>query len=397
MAKIAKRMMDVEESPTLAITAKASELKAKGADVLSFAAGEPDFDTPENIKKAAIDAIGKGRTKYTPVGGIPELKDAVIGKFRRDNSVEYKREEILVSCGGKHSFFNFCLAFLDPGDEVIVPSPYWVSYPPMIKLGQGVPVIVPTKEQNGFKMQPDEFKAAITKNTKAVVINSPSNPTGSVYTKAELGEILDIALSKGIFVLSDEIYEKLSFDAEPFSIVSLDKRAKDNVMVFNGVSKTYSMTGWRIGYAAGPKEIIAAMAKIQSQSTSNPTSLAQWAAVEALNGPQDDVVKMIAAFKKRRDLITDGLNGISGISIVKPGGAFYAFANVSKLFGKKAGDRKINGSFDLATYLLEDSLVALVPGVAFGDDNCVRLSYACSEDNIKKGLKRIEEAVAKLK
>ncbi|MBI5598757.1 MAG: pyridoxal phosphate-dependent aminotransferase [Deltaproteobacteria bacterium] len=397
MVGISKRMEGLDESVTLAITARAKDLRARGYDIIGFGAGEPDFDTPANIKKAAVGAIEKGKTKYTPVGGIDELKDAVIGKFKKDNGIDYSRDEILVSCGGKHSIFNLFLALLDPLDEVIIPAPYWVSYPVMVKLAGGAARIVETDETTGFKMTPEAFKKNITKRTKAVVINSPSNPTGCVYTPKELESIADEALKKGVFIISDEIYEKLYYgDAPIASIASLSQEARKNSIVLNGVSKAYAMTGWRIGYAAGPRELIKAMTNIQSQSTSNPASISQWAAVEALNGTQETVAKMAAEFKKRRDVMVEGLNSIKGVSCVRPDGAFYAFANISSFFGKRLKERAIAGSVAFTSFFLEEAEVAVVPGIAFGSDAHIRLSYACSEDDIRLGLKRMGEALGRL-
>lgn len=398
MFKLAERLSGLEESVTLAITAKARALKAEGRDVVAFGAGEPDFDTPENIKEAAIKAIRSGQTKYTPVGGINELKDAIIGKFRRDNNLTYSRDEIIVSCGGKHSIFNLFQAILNPGDEVIIPAPYWVSYPVMVSLGGGMPRIVHTTEAEGFRMSPEAFKRHLSPNTKAVVINSPSNPTGAAYTEKELAKLADIALENGLLIISDEIYEKLTYDSfKATSIASISDEVKKRTIVLNGVSKTYSMTGWRIGYAAGPKEIVKAMTNIQSQSTSNPASISQWAALEAISGPQDAIGVMVREFAKRRKAMVDGLNAIDGISAILPQGAFYVFANVSGLFGRAYKGKTIKGSVDLATYLIDEAGIAVVPGEPFGDDKFVRLSYATSMDNITKGIKRIGEAAGALK
>src|SRR3990172_6602350 len=397
MFKLAERLSGLEESVTLAITAKARALKAEGRDVIGFGAGEPDFDTPENIKEAAIKAIRSGQTKYTPVGGINELKDAIIGKFRQDNNLTYSRDEIIVSCGGKHSIFNLFQAILNPGDEVIIPAPYWVSYPVMVSLGGGMPRIVHTTEADGFRMSPEAFKRHLSPNTKAVVINNPSNPTGAAYTEKELARLAEIALENGLLIISDEIYEKLTYDGfKATSIASISDEVKKRTIVLNGVSKTYSMTGWRIGYAAGPKEIIKAMTNIQSQSTSNPTSISQWAAVEAISGPQDAIAVMVKEFATRRNAMVDGLNAIDGISVIKPQGAFYAFPNVSGVYGKTFKGKEINTSMDVTTYLLEEALVAVVPGDAFGNDNFIRLSYACSEKDIETGIKRMKDALERL-
>ncbi len=397
MSVLSSRAKSLRPSPTLAINAKAKALQAQGIQVISFGAGEPDFDTPGNIKQAAKKAIDEGFTKYTPVGGIDELKDAIIQKFQRDSRLTYKRSEILVSCGGKHSFYNLAQAIFDQGDEVIIPAPYWVSYPPMVSLAGATPVIVDTKEGNGFKVTPDEVKKAITPKTKALIINSPSNPTGSAYTEEELQRIAEISISHNIFVISDEIYEKIVYDGFEFtSIASLGEEIKKKTIIVHGVAKTYAMTGWRIGYTAGPEEIISAMNNIQSQSTSNPTSIAQKASVEALMGPQDEVAKMVSAFAERRNYIVDRLNRMPGISCYKPAGAFYAFPNFSSYYGKSYQGKKIENSTVLADYFLDVARVAVVPGVEFGADPFERFSYATSMEDIKEGLNRIEEALKKV-
>jgi aspartate aminotransferase len=397
MTVLSNRAKSLKPSPTLAINAKAKSMLAQGIHVISFGAGEPDFDTPENIKQAAKKALDEGFTKYTPVGGIDELKDAIIKKFQRDSGLSYKRSEILVSCGGKHSFYNLAQAIFDQGDEVIIPAPYWVSYPPMVSLANATPVVVETTEKNEFKITPEALKKAITPKTKALIINSPSNPTGSAYTKKELEKIAEITLSKSVFVISDEIYEKIVYDGFKFtSIASLSEEMKKRTIIVHGVAKTYSMTGWRIGYTAGSEEIIAAMNNIQSQSTSNPTSISQKASVEALIGPQSEVEKMVSAFAQRRNYVVDRLNKMSGISCFKPVGAFYVFPNFSSHYGKAYQGKKIENSTHLADYFLDVAKVAVVPGVEFGADPFERLSFATSLDNIKEGLDRIEEAVKKL-
>jgi len=372
-------------------------MQAQGIHVISFGAGEPDFDTPENIKKAAIMAIEEGFTKYTPVGGIDELKDAIIHKFQRDNHLTYKRSEILVSCGGKHSFYNLAQAILDHGDEVIIPAPYWVSYPPMVALAGATPIIVETREENGFKLTPEDIKKAITAKTKALIINSPSNPTGGAYTKEELKRIAGIAIEHNFFMISDEIYEKIVYDGFEFvSIASLGEEVKKRTIIVHGVAKTYAMTGWRIGYTAGAEEIISAMNNIQSQSTSNPTSIAQKASVEALIGPQEEVKKMVSAFEERRNFIVDRLNRIDKVSCFKPMGAFYVFPNFSSYYGKSYEGKKISNSTDLADYFLNVARVAVVPGIEFGADPFERLSFATSMEDIKEGIDRIEEALKKI-
>ena len=391
------RAKRIKPSPTLAMDAKAKAMKASGIDIVSFGVGEPDFDTPENIKEAAIKAIKEGFTKYTPVGGIDPLKDAIIEKFNRDNNLNYAREEIIVSCGAKHSLYNIAQALLNPGDEVLIPSPYWVSYPDQVLLNDAIPVFVKTYESDSFMVRPEAITSSVTKKTKALILNSPSNPTGLTYDKKTIETIAEIVLRYGIFVISDEIYEKLTYDGfKHVSIASLGNDIKAKTIVVNGLSKSYAMTGWRIGYAAGPKEIIKAMTNIQSQSTSNPTSISQKAAIEALRGPQDFIATMLAEFDKRRKFLIGELNSISGMSCLSPTGAFYAFPNTSKLYGKTTGDRTISSSSDLALYLLEKANVALVHGEAFGDDAYIRLSYATSIEEIKKGVDRIREAVSKL-
>jgi aspartate aminotransferase len=397
MSILSNRAKGLKPSPTLAINAKAKTMQAQGIRVVSFGAGEPDFDTPENIKRAAIKSIEEGFTKYTAVGGIDELKDAVIQKFQRDNQLTYKRSQILISCGGKHSFYNLAQALFNRGDEVIIPAPYWVSYPPMVALAEATPVIIEAKEENGFKVIPDELKKAITPRTKALVLNSPSNPTGSAYTKKELEKIAEIAISHKFFVISDEIYEKIVYDGFEFrSIASLGEEIKGRTIIVHGVAKTYAMTGWRIGYTAGSEEIISAMSNIQSQSTSNPTSISQKASVEALIGPQEEVKKMVSAFTERRNYIVNRLNEIPGVSCFKPIGAFYAFPNFSGYYGKSYQGKKVNNSTELADYFLDVAKVAVVPGVEFGADPFERLSYATSMKDIREGIDRIEEALKKL-
>jgi len=392
---LSERARNIKPSPTLAINAKAKAMKAAGVDVVNFGVGEPDFDTPENIKEAAIKAIRDGFTKYTPVGGIAPLKDAIVEKFRKDNGLEYSREEVIVSCGAKHSLYNIAQALYGSGDEVIIPAPYWVSYPDQVLLNDAAPVFVKTYEKDKFMLKAVALKSHITKKTKAIILNSPSNPTGLTYDRKTLEDIASIALEHNLYVISDEIYEKITYDGFVHaSIASLGNEIKNRTLIVNGLSKAYAMTGWRIGYTAGSKDIIKAMTNIQSQSTSNPTSIAQKAAVEALTGPQDFIKIMLAEFDKRRKYLVSELNAISGISCLTPTGAFYAFPNTSKLYGKQADGEKISSSSRLALYLLEKANVAVVPGDAFGDDNYIRLSYATSMENIKKGVKRIKDAVS---
>ena len=397
--KLARRVANIQPSPTLAITSKAKAMKAQGIDVVGFGAGEPDFDTPDHIKAVAKKALDDGYTKYTPVPGTPELKDAVIAKLKRDNGLEYKRENIIVSLGAKHSIYNVAQAFIEEGDEVIVPAPFWVSYPDIVLLAGGSPVILDTKQEHGFKMTPGQLDKAITARTKMVVLNSPSNPTGAAYTKEELKGLAEVIVGRDVTVLSDEIYEKLVYDGFQFaSIASFGAEIKKRTIVVNGLSKAFSMTGWRIGYIAADKDLVAAMNNIQSQSTSNPVSFCDKAAVEALNGPQDFMKGWVAEFDKRRRYIVDRLNKIPGVSCLLPQGAFYVFPNFSKVYGKKTpGGKVVNGSSELAAYVLDEHKVAVVPGVAFGADACQRLSYATSMKNIEKGLDRIEQAIKALK
>jgi aspartate aminotransferase len=395
--RLSKKTLSIKPSPTLAIDAKAKSLKASGVDVVNFGVGEPDFDTPDNIKEAAIKAIRDGFTKYTPVGGIDELKTAIIEKFKKDNKLDYKKSEIIVSCGAKHSLYNIAEALFDAGDEVVVPAPYWVSYPDQILLNSAIPVIVKTEEKNSFRITPELIKANLSKKTKALILNSPSNPTGFAYDKKSLEAIADIAVKHDFYVVSDEIYEKLIYDGfKHYSIASLGEEIKQRTIVVNGLSKSHAMTGWRMGYSAGPEEIIRAMTKIQSQSTSNPTSITQKAAVEALTGAQDFIPKMVSEFDSRRKFITERLNNIQGITCSKPVGAFYVFPNTSSFYGKKFKDGTITSSIDLSSYLLDEAKVAVVPGAAFGDDSYIRISYATSMDNIEKGLNRIESALLNL-
>lgn len=394
---LSDRAKRIKPSPTLSIDAKAKAMKAAGVDIISFGVGEPDFDTPENIKEAAIKALKEGFTKYTPVGGIDSLKDSIIEKFEKDNNLNYTREEIIVSCGAKHSLYNIAQALFNPGDEVLIPSPYWVSYPDQVLLNDAIPIFVKTYESDSFMAKPEVIESYITTKTRAIILNSPSNPTGLTYDKKTLGKIAEVVLRHGIYVISDEIYEKLTYDGfKHISIASFDNEIKAKTIVVNGLSKSYAMTGWRIGFAAGTEEIIKAMTNIQSQSTSNPTSIAQKAAIEALSGPQDFITTMLAEFDKRRRFLIRELNSISDMSCLTPTGAFYAFPNTSKLYGKSIGNRKISSSSDLALYFLEEAKVALVHGEAFGDDNYIRLSYATSIDEIKEGVNRIREAVSRL-
>ncbi len=396
--KISKRMSLIRPSVTLAITAKAKAMKADGIDVIGFGAGEPDFDTPDIIKKAAEDAIDRGYTKYTAVSGIPELKDAIISKLDRDHGLEYARENILVSCGAKHSLYNLTQALFEEGDEVIIPAPYWVSYPEQVAFTGAKPVILPTSEANGFKINPEELKAAINENTRGIFINSPSNPSGAAYSKDELQSIANVLEDKELTIISDDIYEKIVYDGFKFhNIAELSEKIKAKTVLVNGVSKAYSMTGWRIGYIAAPKEIVSACSMLQSQSTSNPTSIAQYAAVAALGCPDSVIGDMVEQFDIRRKHIIEALNDIDGVACTTPNGAFYVFPDISAVFGKNYNGRVIKNSLDFSDYLLEEMNIAVVPGSAFGSDNNIRLSYVTSMENIDKGITRLRDGIARLK
>jgi len=395
--KLSARISGIKPSPTLEITRKANALKAAGRDIVSFGAGEPDFDTPLHIKAAAIKAIEAGFTKYTAVGGIDDLKDAIIRKLQRDNQLDYTRPEVVVSCGAKHVLYNLIQVLCEEGDEVIIPSPYWVSYLDIVILSGAKPVILKTEASCGFKIPPKQLESMINHKTKAIILNSPSNPAGIVYSEKEIKTFADIIRGKDITVISDDIYEKIIYDNLTFySIASVDDNMKQSTVVINGVSKAYAMTGWRIGYAAGPKVIIDAITKLQSQNTSNPTSIAQMAALEALNGRQEDVSRMVEEFRIRRDVIVAGLNAIPGISCMNPDGAFYVFPDVSALFGRSHQGKVLSNSSDVAAYLLDEAGVAVVPGADFGHDEHIRLSYATSLSQIEDGVERIKKAVMKL-
>lgn len=396
--KLADRATGISPSPTLAIDAKAKQMKASGIKVISFGVGEPDFDTPDHIKEAAIVAIKEGDTRYTPAGGTLKLKQAIVDKLRRENGLEYQTNQIVVSVGAKHSLYNAFQVLCQPGDEVILPAPYWVSYLEQIKLAGAEAVIVQTRQENGFKLTADELKAAITPKSRVFLLNSPSNPTGGVYSREELAALGEVLLQHNIAIISDEIYEKLLYDGlEHVSIASISPELKENTVVINGVSKAYAMTGWRIGYAAAPANVAKAMADLQSHSTSNPTSIAQAASVVALNGTQEPVKSMVVEFEKRRNYMLERLNAIPGITCPKPGGAFYLYPNVTAYFGKSYQGKPVNNATDLANLLLEVAEVAVVPGIAFGGDDFIRLSYATSMENIKEGLDRIEKLLGELK
>lgn len=391
---LSKKAKNVSPSITLSINAKAKEMKAKGINVISFGVGEPDFNTPENIKNAAIEAIQKGFTTYTPAAGLPQLKEAICNKLKNDNNLNYDLENIVVSNGAKHSLYNIFQAVCDPEDEVIIPTPYWVSYPDMVKLADGKPVFVECKEENEFKIKPDDLKNAITSKTKAIILTSPSNPTGAVYTKSELEAIAKIAVDNNIFVVSDEIYEKLIYEGEKHvSIASLNNEIKDLTIVVNGMSKGYAMTGWRIGYTASHSSIAKAMGSMQSHATSNANTIAQHASIEGLNGDQSSIEKMRIEFDKRRKYMVERINKINGLSCITPKGAFYVMININQLIGTTIKNIEIKGSMELSELLLEHAHVAVVPGIAFGADQFVRISYANSLENIEEGLNRIDNVL----
>ncbi len=389
--KLSEKYKGISSSPTLAIDAKFKAMKAEGQDVVGFGAGEPDFDTPMHIKNAAIEAINKGITKYTPASGTMELKKAIVRKLERENGLIYDVSQIVVSNGAKHSLVNVFGAILNPGDEVIIPAPYWVSYPEMVRLADGVPVSLETYERDMFKMTPQMLEQAITPKTKALIVNSPSNPTGMVYSKDELYAIAQICIRHKIFVVSDEIYEHLIYEGETVSIASFGENIKSLTIIVNGLSKTYSMTGWRIGYTASSPEIAKLMSNVQSHATSNPNSIAQYAAVTALDSGLDFVENMKTEYIKRRDYMVDRINSIEGVSCIKPVGAFYVMMNINELFGKKICGVLINSSNDFAEALLNKAKVALVPGEGFFAPGYLRWSYAVSINTIKKGLDRLEK------
>ena len=400
MSFLSKTLSSIKESPTIAISTKASELKAQGLQIISLGMGEPDFDTPENIKQVAINAIKNGETKYTAVDGTPALKKAIINKLKRENNLEYKNSEISVSTGAKQVIYNALIATLNQGDEVIIPAPYWVSYPDMVILGGGTPVIAESSEVNNFKITPSELESKITTKTKWLILNSPSNPTGACYNDSELKALANVLLKHPhVHIMSDDIYEHLIFDNLKFStICEVEPKLKDRTLIVNGVSKGYAMTGWRIGFGAGSEKLIKAMGVIQSQSTSCPSSISQAASVEAFNGPQDFIKPNAILFQKRRDLVVNGLNEIKGINCNTPNGAFYVFPSCKGLFGKKdSKGNVIKNDSDFASYLLEEALVAVVPGVAFGAEGFFRISYAASDEMLKDAVKRIAEACNKLK
>ncbi len=395
--QLSRKYSSISPSPTLTIDAKFKAMKAEGVDVVGFGAGEPDFDTPAHIKQAAIRAIEEGATKYTPASGTLQLKEAICEKLKKENGLSYKPSDIVVSNGAKHSLSNVFGAILNPGDEVIIPTPYWVSYPEMVKLADGVPCPLVTKEENGFKFSAEDLLAALTPKTKALVLNSPSNPTGMVYTKEELSLIADVCVQKDLFVVSDEIYEHLIYEGERISIASLGEEIKERTIIVNGLSKTFAMTGWRIGYTASSREIAKLMSSVQSHATSNPNSIAQAASVAALEGGLDFVVEMKTEYKKRRDYMVSRINSIPGLSCKKPCGAFYVLMNMKALYGKMCDEREITCAADFAELFLEKAKVAVVPGEGFMADGFIRWSYATNMENIKKGLDRLESFVKTLR
>ena len=397
--KFSERISNISPSMTLAIDAKAREMKTRGEDVIGFGAGEPDFNTPEHIKQAGIRAIENNETRYTPVGGTDLLKEAIITKLARDNGLVYEKNQILASCGAKHSFYNLAQVLWQAGDEVIVPAPYWVSFPEMVTLSGAKPVIVNTDAASDFKITAEQIDKAVTPNTRAIVINSPSNPTGSAYDKDELEKLAECALRHGLLIISDEIYEQIVFDGfHHTSIASISKEVQKQCVVINGVSKSYAMTGWRIGYiAAGDPEIVKQVSKLQGQSTSNPCATSQAASIEALAGSLDEVHAMVREFEKRRNIIVERLTQIPGVSCRKPTGSFYSFPDFSGIYGKKDTNGKVlKGSLDLSDYLLSTKKVAIVPGIAFGADAHARLAFAMSLEKIEAGTHRIKEAIENL-
>ena len=391
MSIISNNLKRIKPSPTIAVTQKAKELKASGKDIIGLGAGEPDFDTPDNIKQAAIKAIKEGDTKYTAVDGTPKLKNAIVKKFKRENNLDYQIDQITVGTGGKQVIYNAMMATLNDGDEVIIPAPYWVSYPDIVLLAGGKPVILECNEKQGFKINPSELEKSITKKTKWIILNSPSNPTGACYSEKDIKEIGKILEKHShVFILSDDIYEHVTYGNFEFFTIAQIENLKDRVLTMNGVSKAYSMTGWRIGYAAGPKEIIKAIAKIQSQSTTNPSSISQAAAVEALNGVQNFIKERAISFQERRDFVVNALNAIEGIKCLNPDGAFYVFPSCKGLIGKKdSKGKEIKKDTDFVQSLLENNGIAVVQGSAFGLEGFFRISYATSMENLKKALEKI--------
>lgn len=397
MTTLAERTLLIKPSVTLAIAAKAGKLRSQGIDVINFSAGEPDFDTPDRIKAAAIEALKRGMTKYTDVRGIEPLRQAIAQKYLSDYGLTYKMSEILVSCGAKHSLYNLFQAVVNPGDEILVPAPYWVSYADMALLAGGVPKIIQTSEAAGFRIGAQQLANALSSRTRIFLLNSPSNPTGASYEETELMAIAQVLERHNCLIVTDDIYDKIVYDGFTIrNLATLAPSLRDRIVIINGVSKSYAMTGWRIGYALGPANIIDAAAKIQSQSTSNPTSIAQAAALEAIQGPQEDVAMMVDEFAKRRNVVVERLNAISGVQCLKPQGAFYVFPNIAAFIGKNVNGKSLTSPCDIADYLLEEAKVAAVPGEDFGSNAHIRLSYATSLENIEEGCRRMRDVFAKI-
>ncbi|RAK11057.1 aspartate aminotransferase [Halanaerobium saccharolyticum] len=397
--KYSARIAKIEESKTIAVSTKANELTAAGEDVVSFGAGEPDFPTPDFIKKAAVEAMDKGYTGYTSASGLPELKEAAVNKFALDYSYKYSTEEVIVGNGGKQILFNGLSAILEVGDEVLIPKPYWVSYPELVKLAGGTPIFIATKSENKFKLRAKELEKSLNENSKAIIINSPSNPDGHFYSPSELKELLDLAVKNDLFIISDEIYDKLLYDGREFkSMIELFPELKDRLLIVNGMSKSYSMTGWRVGFGFASKEWISSMAKIQSHTTSNVNTIAQYASAKALaNDDLENIIKdRREVYQKRRDLTAELLTEIESLEAIKPAGAFYFFIDISKLVGKKIKGKKIEGSLSFCDLLLKKNKVAVVPGIAFGMDNFIRISYALGEERIREGIKRIANFIKEI-
>ena len=394
---LSQKNLNISESLTLAIDAKAKKMLSEGYDVIGFGAGEPDFPTPDYIIQAAKNALDQGLTRYTPSSGILQLRKAICRKLERDNHIVYTPDEIIVSNGAKHSLYNIFQAILNPGDQVLIPKPYWLSYPEMVKMADGIPVFIDTKEENCFKVTRDDIEKAINPNTKAIILNSPSNPNGCVYKKEELEVIAELAVKRGLFIVSDEIYEEMVYDeTQHVSIASLNDKVKELTLTVNGMSKAYAMTGWRIGYIAGPLDVINVMSNIQSHSTSNPNSIAQYASIAALETPKEKIQEMVSVFDERRLYMVEKINSIPLLSCKLPKGSFYVMMNISQAIGKRHGNTLINGSISFADALLESKKVTIVPGIAFGADLFVRLSYATSMDKIQKGLDRIQQFMEEL-
>ncbi len=394
---LADRMKLIKPSPTLAVNAKAKAMKAAGADILNFSVGEPDFDTPAHVCAAGKKAIDEGFTRYTAVPGIPELREAIVARYAEDRGWQYEPDQVQVCCGGKHGLYNMAQALFGPGDEVLIPTPYWVSYPPIVLLAGATPVLVPLSEKDNFDLTEENLNKCVTNKTRGIILNSPSNPTGAIFSAKALGVVAKMAMEKGWAIISDDIYDTIVYDEGPLAhILDVEPGVKDQTIILNGVSKSFAMTGWRIGYSLGPKHVIAAMNKIQSQSTSNPNSIAQKAALAAVEGPQDFPGMMKDSFVPRLDFIIRELTSIEGITCVKPNGAFYVFPNFSAYYGRKFKGKVISGSVEMSEYLLEESFMATVPGAAFGADEFVRFSFATSMESIADGMKRLKEALGKL-